>query len=100
MNRSEFELALREVAATAGSVDIIVIGSQAIHAAVNEVADRTPEFWASREVDVFVKDRPDMMPLLDERLGPTSSFFREHRFYVDVMDETIPACQSDGGNAS
>jgi hypothetical protein len=44
----------------------------------------------SREVDIFIKGRPDLSTVIDGALGERSSFHAKNNFFVDAIDETVP----------
>ena len=57
MKREEFEHAIRAAGAVLGVSEVIVIGSQALHASV--AGELSPEASRSVEVDVAAMDDPD-----------------------------------------
>lgn len=71
MNRTQLEHIIRAASAIAGDNEVIVIGSQAIHA---QVLDPPPEALMSMEADVYPRNYPDRAELIDGAIGELSSF--------------------------
>ena len=74
MNRAQFEHAIRAAAAVAGEREVIVIGSQAIHAWMeNDVPEAA---MRSAEADVALRDDVDgsKADLIDGSIGEASLF--------------------------
>ena len=76
MNRAQFEHAVRAAAAVAGEHEVIVIGSQAIHAWIKE---EIPEAaMRSAEADIALRQDIDgsKADLIDGSIGEASRFRR------------------------
>lgn len=83
MKRSEFEHAVRAAAAVLGATEVLVIGSQALHAIV--VSDLPAEAARSVEADVAaMRDDPDgaKADLIDGSIGEASMFHSTFGYYV------------------
>ncbi|MHB1313065.1 MAG: DUF6036 family nucleotidyltransferase [Gemmatimonadaceae bacterium] len=91
MTREQLEHAIRAVCDVSGETEIIVIGSQAI---LGEFPHAPPFLRQSTEVDVILKNKPEMTDRVEGALGEFSSFHGTHDFYVHgVTPETatLPA---------
>lgn len=88
MKRTEFEHAIRAAGGVLGVNDLLVIGSQALHASVSGSfpEDVTP----SVEVDIAVRDDPEgrLADLLDGSIGEGSMFHATFGYYVQGVVET------------
>ncbi len=88
MNRAQFEHAIRAAAAVAGEHEVIVIGSQAIHAWIEE---GIPEA-AMRSVEADIALRQDVdgrkADLIDGSIGEASLFQETFGFYVHGVSVT------------
>jgi hypothetical protein len=82
VKRSEFEHALRAAGAVLGVDEVLVIGSQALHASVGEPLP--PEAERSVEVDVAVFDDEEgrKADLLDGSIGEASMFHATFGYYA------------------
>ena len=74
MNRAQFEHAIRAAAAVAGEREVIVIGSQAIHAWIED--DVPVAAMRSAEADIALRDDVDgsKADLIDGSIGEASVF--------------------------
>lgn len=81
MNRAQFEHAIRAVGAILGVDEVLVIGSQAIHASIDAPI---PEAERSIEVDVAALDDPDgsLADLIDGSIGELSMFQETYGYYA------------------
>lgn len=81
MKRHEFEHTIRAAGAILGTNEVLVIGSQAIHASVDF---EFPEAQRSIEVDVAVLDDRDGMKadLIDGSIGELSAFQETFGYYA------------------
>jgi hypothetical protein len=89
VKRAEFEHAIRAAAAVLGVRDVLVIGSQALHASVE--GDLPPEASRSVEVDVAAIDGdPEgrMADLIDGSIGEASMFHATFGYYAQGVVET------------
>lgn len=88
MTREEFEHAVRAVGGVLGVDEIFVIGSQALHASVEE--DLPEEATRSIEVAVGVLDDPEgrKADLIDGSIGEASMFHETFGYYAQGIDRT------------
>ena len=89
MKRNEFEHAIRAAGAVLGVSEVLVIGSQALHASV--AGELPPEASRSVEVDVAaLRDDPDgrMADLIDGSIGEASMFHATFGYYAQGVVET------------
>lgn len=88
MNREEFDHAIRAAGAVLGVDELLVIGSQAIHASLGE--DVPPEARRSIEVDIVPPDDPDgtRADLVDGSIGEGSMFHDSFGYYAQGVSET------------
>lgn len=88
MKRSEFEHAIRAAGSILGTTELIVIGSQAIHATVS--ADLPEEAQRSIEVDIVAFDDPDgqKADLIDGSIGEASMFHATFGYYAQGVSES------------
>lgn len=87
MKRESFEHAIRAAGAVLGVREVIVIGSQALHASVQ--GDLPEEATRSVEVDVAVLGDEDgrMADLLDGSIGEASMFHASFGYYAQGVVE-------------
>lgn len=88
MTRAEFEHAVRAAGAVLGTNEVLVIGSQALHASVTgPLPDE-----AARSVEVDIGALPDptaeMADLIDGSIGEASMFHGTFGYYAQGIDET------------
>ncbi len=101
MNRAQFEHAIRAAAAVAGEHEVIVIGSQAVHA------------WTEKEIptaamrsvaaDVALRQDSDgsKADLIDGSIGEASLFFRRPSASTRMAYRLRrPSCHAAGSNDS
>ncbi|MCA1842044.1 MAG: hypothetical protein LC792_02425 [Actinobacteria bacterium] len=88
MNRKAFDHAVRAAAAVLGEDEILVIGSQAIHATIS--GDLPPEAERSIEADVAALNDPDerKADLIDGSIGEASMFHETFGYYAQGMSQT------------
>lgn len=87
MRREQLQELLREAGRVARRDELVVIGSQAVHA----VAGAAPaEVVVSREVDLLLEDGDAAANALEQQLGMQSRFYAERGVYVDVVPPGIP----------
>lgn len=81
MNRAQFEHAIRAVGAILSTDEVLVIGSQAIHASIDT---QIPEAERSIEVDVAALNDPDgsLADLIDGSIGELSVFQETYGYYA------------------
>jgi len=88
MRRDQLIDLARAAARIAGSDDVVVIGSQALHALG---ADRVPvQLVAGEQADIFVADRPDLGDQLDTALGADSMYHDEHDACLRAVGPLTP----------
>lgn len=88
MKREEFEHAIRAAGAVLGVHEVLVIGSQALHASVE--GELPPEASRSVDVDIAVMDDADgrMADLIDGSIGEASMFHATFGYYAQGVVET------------
>jgi len=88
MKRAEFEHAIRAAASILGVTELLVIGSQAIHATVT--GDLPEEAQRSIEVDIVAFDDPDGLKadLIDGSIGEASMFHATFGYYAQGVSES------------
>ena len=87
MRREQLLSVLRETARVVGRAEIVVIGSQAMHAVVDDVpADVT----ISLECDVLFEDGDAAIVEVREQLGEGTPFHEREGVYVDAVPPGIP----------
>lgn len=79
MNRSQLEHIIRAASAIAGDDEVIVIGSQAIHA---QIRNPPAEAFMSMEADVYPRNHPERADLIDGAIGELSSFHETFGYYA------------------
>lgn len=93
MNRAQFEHTIRAAGAILGTHEVLVIGSQAIHASIDA---EFPEAQRSIEVDVAALEDPDgsLADLIDGSIGELSVFQETYGYYaqgVTPQTAVLPA---------
>jgi hypothetical protein len=88
MKRTKFEHAIRAAGSILGTTELIVIGSQAIHAIMS--ADLLDEAQRSIEVDIVAFDDPDgqKADLIDGSIGEASMFHATFGYYAQGVSES------------
>ncbi|MEX0664646.1 MAG: hypothetical protein WD598_07725 [Acidimicrobiia bacterium] len=87
MNREQFEHTVRAAASALGEADVIVIGSQAIHASVPDL--QLPwEATRSNETDVMAIDGSAESADRIELIGEASNFHQQFGIYAQGVDLT------------
>ena len=88
MNREQFEHTIRAAGAVLGVNDLLVIGSQALHASMS--GDLPPEAWRSVEVDVAVFEDTNARgaDVIDGSIGEASMFHSTFGYYAHGVAET------------
>jgi hypothetical protein len=87
MRRSQLEMLLRELGRVSGKRELVLIGSQCVHAATDAVP---AEVLMSLEVDVLLDEADPACGKIDEELGPDSTFRAEHAVFVDTVPASFP----------
>lgn len=88
MNRSQFDHAIRASGGVLGASEIVVIGSQAVHASLP--GDPPPAAQRSMEVDVVPLRDADgtMADLIDGSIGEASIFHETFGYYAQGVSES------------
>lgn len=88
MNRKAFDHAIRAAGAVLGEDEILVIGSQAVHASVS--GDLPPEAERSVEADVAAMEDPDerKADLIDGSIGEASMFHETFGYYAQGVSQS------------
>ncbi len=88
MKKEEFEHAVRAAGAVIDSNELLVIGSQAIHASLS--GDIPIEARRSVEVDIAAMDDPDgrLADLIDGSIGEASMFHSTFGYYAQGVVES------------
>jgi hypothetical protein len=98
MNRSGFEHAIRAAGGVLGMNEVLIIGSQALHASVD--SDLPDEARRSVEVDVAAMKDPDgrLADLIDGSIGEASMFHATFGYYAQGVVETTAVLPSGWRN--
>jgi hypothetical protein len=88
MNRKAFDHAVRAAGAVLGENEVLVIGSQAIHATISR--NLPPEAERSIEADVAALNDPDerKADLIDGSIGEASIFHETFGYYAQGVSQT------------
>lgn len=88
MNREAFEHTVRAAAAVLGENEILVIGSQAVHATI--LGDLPVEAERSVEADVAALEDPDerKADLIDGSIGEASMFHQTFGYYAQGVSQS------------
>lgn len=88
MNREAFDHAIRAAGSVLGENEILVIGSQALHASV--AGNLPPEAERSMEADVAAFDDPDdrKADLIDGSIGEASMFHQSFGYYAQGVSQS------------
>ncbi len=95
MKREEFEHAIRAAGAVLGVHEVLVIGSQALHASVE--GELPPEASRSVEVDIAAMDDEEgrMADLIDGSIREASMFHSTFGYYAQGVVETTAVLPAD-----
>ena len=91
MNRTQLEHIIRAASQISGDAEIVVIGSQAIHAQDGKLP---PVAFQSAEADVYPRNHPERADDIDAAIGELSRFHETHGYYahgVSPRTATLPA---------
>ena len=92
MQREQFQLLVTRAAEVCARHELIVFGSQALHA----ITENPPlEVIISEECDIWLQDEPELSAKLTEELGADSEFAKSTGIYVDAIPHGLPMV-SDG----
>jgi hypothetical protein len=78
MNRTQLEHIIRAASQISGDAEIVVIGSQAIHAQSMKLP---PIAFQSDEADVYPRNHPERADAIDAAIGELSPFHDTHGYY-------------------
>lgn len=85
MRREQLEELIGEAARASGNAELVVIGSQAVHATTNDIP---AEVVMSLECDLLLEG--DAAARVHKALGPTSAYHAAHGTYADVVAPEFP----------
>ena len=91
MNRSQLEHIIRAASRISGDTEIVVIGSQAIHAQTERLP---PIVFQSMEADVYPRNHPERADEIDGAIGELSDFHQTFGYYaqgVSPQTAILPA---------
>jgi hypothetical protein len=78
MNRTQLEHIIRAASEISGDTEIVVVGSQAIHA---QSMTLPPIVFQSDEADVYPRNYPERAEEIDASIGELSPFHDTHGYY-------------------
>jgi hypothetical protein len=78
MNRTQLEHIIRAASQISGDTEIVVVGSQAIHAQPMKLP---PIAFLSDEADVYPRNHPERADEIDAAIGELSPFHDTHGYY-------------------
>jgi hypothetical protein len=78
MNRIQLEHIIRAASQISGDAEIVVVGSQAIHAQPMKLP---PIAFQSNEADVYPRNHPERADEIDVAIGELSTFHDTHGYY-------------------
>jgi len=90
MNRTQLEHIIRAASQISGDAEIVVVGSQAIHAQPMKLP---PIAFQSDEADVYPRNHPERAEEIDGAIGELSPFHDTHGYYghgVGPNTATLP----------
>jgi hypothetical protein len=91
MNRIQLEHLIRAASQISGDTEIVVVGSQAIHAQDMKLP---PAAFQSAEADVYPRNHPERADEIDAAIGELSPIHKTHGYYahgVSPMTAILPA---------
>ena len=87
MRRDLVDKLLRELARLSGRAEVVIIGSQSLHAGAGKLP---AEVLVSVEVDLLMEDGDPAETQIEAELGRSSAFQAEHGVYIDVVRSSFP----------
>lgn len=87
MNRDVLDELLQALSAIVGERDLVMIGSQSIHAITSDVPI---EVVISRECDLLLDESDPLTSVIDAQLGVDSPRAAESSVYIDTVSSTFP----------
>lgn len=88
MKRREFEHAIRAVGSILGTNEVLVIGSQALHASVDGELPETAQRSVEVDVAVFGDGDASKADLIDGSIGEASMFHETFGYYAQGVTES------------
>ncbi len=85
MNRTQLEHIIRAASRISDDVEIVVIGSQAVHAQDMKLP---PIAYTSEDADVYPRNQPERADDIDFAIGELSSFHETHGYYAHGVSPT------------
>jgi hypothetical protein len=85
MNRTQLEHIIRAASRISDDAEIVVIGSQSIHAQGMKLP---PIAFQSEEADVYPRNHPERADDIDTAIGELSSFHETHGYYAHGISPT------------
>jgi hypothetical protein len=85
MNRTQLEHIIRAASQISGDAEIVVIGSQAVHAQRMKLP---PIAFQSDEADVYPRNHPERADEIDAAIGELSPFHDTHGYYGHGVSPT------------
>jgi hypothetical protein len=82
MNRSQLEHIIRAASRISGDAEIVIIGSQAIHAQTGRLP---PIVVQSMEADVYPRNHPERADDIDGAIGELSDFHQTFGYYAQCV---------------
>jgi hypothetical protein len=82
VRRPELEHIIRAAATVSGDQELIVIGSQAV---LGQFPDAPEELLASREADIYPRNRPEGAIEIEDSLGDGSYFDSTYGYYAHAV---------------
>jgi hypothetical protein len=79
MNRIQLEHIIRAASQISDDTEIVVVGSQAIHA---QSVQLPPIAFLSAEADVYPRNKPERADEIDAAIGELSRFHETHGYYA------------------
>lgn len=89
MNRTQLEHIIRAASQISDDAEIVVIGSQAIHA--QDSKNLPPVVFQSEEADVYPRNHPERADDIDAAIGELSPFHETHGYYAQRI--VSPHCR-------
>ena len=90
MTRSELEHVIRAAGAVSDDREIVIIGSQSM---LGQFPDAPAALRVSMEADVYPRNRPERVDLIDGAIGEGSQFHEQFGYYAQGVGEataTLP----------
>lgn len=87
MKRSLLEDLLRALSQLTSERELVMVGSQAVHAATDDVP---AEVVMSRECDLLIDESDPLASVIDESFGPGSERAADLLVHVDTVSSTFP----------